>query len=209
MGKFVQYGCGLSAPPSWENFDVSPTLRLQKLPLIGGMIPGPKFPRSIRLGDIRNGLGLSDGYADAVYCSHTLEHLSLEDLREALKQSLRILRPGGTFRFVLPDLKRIAVKYAAASGPRASIEFMEESYLGKHTRPKGLEGMLRSWIGNSEHLWMWDYDSLSAELAQAGFVNIRRAQFGDSQIAEFKDVEDPSRWKDELGIECQKRGQQA
>jgi hypothetical protein len=30
---YIQYGCGLSAPKEWTNFDVSPTLRIQKLPI--------------------------------------------------------------------------------------------------------------------------------------------------------------------------------
>ncbi len=32
---YVQYGCGLSAPAGWNNYDASPTLRLQKLPVVG------------------------------------------------------------------------------------------------------------------------------------------------------------------------------
>ncbi|MCI5142460.1 MAG: methyltransferase type 11, partial [Candidatus Electrothrix sp. ATG1] len=31
--QFIHYGCGLSAPESWLNFDASPTLRLQRIPL--------------------------------------------------------------------------------------------------------------------------------------------------------------------------------
>ena len=38
MGRFVQYGCGLTAPTTWENYDVSPTLRVQKVPLLGALI---------------------------------------------------------------------------------------------------------------------------------------------------------------------------
>ena len=41
---YVQYGCGLSAPHEWLNFDASPILRLQKLPLLGQLVGGPKFP---------------------------------------------------------------------------------------------------------------------------------------------------------------------
>lgn len=204
MGKFVQYGCGLSAPASWDNYDASPTLRLQKLPLVGSLVGGPPFPKSVRYGDIRNGLSLPTNSVEAVYCSHTLEHLSLEDFRTALRETHRILRQGGVFRFVLPDLRRIATKYVQSTSPQACIAFMEESLLGRKQRPKGFQGLLRSWLGNSEHLWMWDFESMQPELTQAGFVNVRRATFSDSSIAQFKDVEDPDRWNGELGVECQK-----
>ena len=35
MGCYVQYGAAYSAPEGWLNFDASPTLRLQKLPVAG------------------------------------------------------------------------------------------------------------------------------------------------------------------------------
>ena len=41
--KYVQYGCGLSAPNEWINFDVSPTLRIQKIPIIGSLSLGLKL----------------------------------------------------------------------------------------------------------------------------------------------------------------------
>lgn len=33
-------------------------------------------------------------------------------------------------------------------------------------------------------------------------MNIRRAEYGDSQLREFDDVEEPERWQDSLGVEC-------
>ncbi|CAO5043555.1 MULTISPECIES: hypothetical protein [Microcystis] len=29
--KYVQYGCGWSAPSQWRNFDASPTLRFERM----------------------------------------------------------------------------------------------------------------------------------------------------------------------------------
>jgi predicted SAM-dependent methyltransferase len=181
-------------------------MRLQKVPLLGAAIGGVRFPRNVRYGDIRTGLSIPDSAVDAVYCSHTLEHLSLTDLRTALRQTFRILKPGGTFRFVLPDLRRLAKNYVASSGPDAATKFMEESLLGRVSRPTGFQGLVRMWWGNAEHCWMWDYESMAAELATAGFTGIRRAEFGDSTVVQFKDVEEAIRWKDELGMECRRPG---
>lgn len=36
--NFIQYGCGLSAPAGWRNFDSSPTLRAQRLPVLGARL---------------------------------------------------------------------------------------------------------------------------------------------------------------------------
>src|SRR5215470_7850839 len=106
MGLYVQYGCGVSCPAGWVNFDASPTLRLQRLSVAGPLLgkAGPRFPDGVRYGDILNGLPIADGTADGVYASHVLEHLSLADCAAALRNTFRLLRPGGVFRLVITDL---------------------------------------------------------------------------------------------------------
>ncbi len=205
--QYAQYGCGLCAPLGWRNFDTSPTLRIQKLPLIGHRIRNlgsEPFPKNVEYGDIVRGLPLSPNSCKAVYCSHVLEHLALEDFRVALKNTHDYLQEGGVFRFVLPDLEKLAQDYLKADDPNAASVFMEEAYLGKKNRPKGFNGFVRLWMGNSAHLWMWDFKSMSAELSQAGFRQIRRAAFGDSQDPRFGEVEELHRWQDCLGMECMK-----
>lgn len=207
--QYVQYGCGLSAPDDWLNFDTSPTLRIQKLPIVGRLLKGrlnTVFPDSVLYGDIVKGLPVADNSCDGVYCSHVLEHLSLNDFRIALKNTYKILRPGATFRCVLPDLEYIARSYVSsidAKKETASIEFIGNGTLmGTTDRPKGIKGMIVSGFGNSNHLWMWDYYSLSAELKKVGFKEIRRAQFNDGKIDMFKSVEDPDRFVNALAMEC-------
>jgi hypothetical protein len=201
---YVQYGCGLSAPQGWLNFDASPTLRVQRLPLVGflGATGGPVFPPSVRYGDIVKGLPVEAGCCRAVYCSHVLEHLSLTDLRMALVNTRRVLAAGGLFRLVVPDLRVAAQRYVADLSDTAASRFMTETFLGVAERPKGVRGLLRSWLGNSHHLWMWDYPSLSRELATAGFRDIRPASIGDSGEPMFAAVEVASRWIEAVGIEC-------
>lgn len=79
---YVQYGAGLSEPPNWLNYDASPTLRAQRLSLLGALahhFGGPKFPSDVIYGDISKGLPVADGNARGVYASHVLEHLSLRE----------------------------------------------------------------------------------------------------------------------------------
>ena len=204
LKRYVQYGAGLCGPESWLNFDISPTLRLQRLPVIGPFFQsfGPAFPRTVEYGDIIIGLPIGIATCDAIYCSHTLEHLALDDLRLAIRNTFMHLRPGGRFRFVLPDLEQLAKDYLADSSADASITFMKDSHLGNTTRPRGLVALLRVAFGNASHLWMWDYKSLERELQQAGFIKIRRANFGDSGDEMFTEVEDAGRWHKCLGMEC-------
>lgn len=111
-----------------------------------------------------------------------------------------MLMPGGIFRFVFPDLNQIARNYVA--GRLDANEFMTESGLGVMNRSKGAKGFVKSFLGNSDHLWLWDENSIRDELAKAGFGGIRRACFGDSPDPMFSLVESKGRWEGHLGMEC-------
>jgi hypothetical protein len=208
--EYVQYGCGLSAPKEWKNFDVSPTLRIQKTPIIDNLLKNhltTTFPSNVIYGDIIKGLPVEENSCDGLYCSHTLEHLSLADFRKALINSHKILKKGGIFRCVVPDLEYAARQYITsldAGNKLASIDFINETLLGIKERPRGLKSFFTSFFGNSHHLWMWDKNSLSEELKNAGFIGIRVCGFGDAKDEMFKYVESIDRFKNAVAIECSK-----
>ncbi len=211
MKKYVQYGCGHSAPLEWINFDASPTLRIQKIPFIGKLLKNylnTTFPKNVIYGDILKGLPIDKDSCDGLYCSHILEHLALEDFRLALKNSYMVLKKGGIFRCIVPDLEYSARKYINEiniGDPLASINFIgTETLLGIKKRPYGLKGILSKFLGNSHHLWMWDGLSLSSELSNAGFINVRKCIFNDSKDVYFKYVEDIGRFQHAVSIECMK-----
>jgi hypothetical protein len=104
--EYVQYGCGDCAPTSSLNFDCSPTLRFERLPLIGQLYTRneQRFPQNVLYGELVKGLPIPVGVCGGIFCSYVLEHLSLEEFRVALGGTFEHLRPGGTFRLVLPDL---------------------------------------------------------------------------------------------------------
>lgn len=203
---YLQYGCGWQAPSGWLNFDASPTLRFERLPLLGRLWTRnqERFPSNARWGDIVRGLPLANGRCKAVYCSHVLEHLALADMRIALRNTWELLAPGGRFRLVVPDLAREIDCYRADRSPHAASNFMRQTSLGWEQRERGIRGLLVDWLGNSRHLWMWDYPALNAELADAGFIDIRRAEFGDSEDPRFAEAEREDRWLNALGIECRR-----
>lgn len=203
----LHYGCGLIATDGWFNCDASPTLRLQRLPLVGALfrrLVSPVFPSAVQYGNIVTGLELKAESCDAIYCCHVLEHLSFEESRAALRNTCRYLKPGGLFRCVLPDLEQQIETYRADPKPSAAPEFLSYTFLGRKIRPRGVVAHLREMFGNSHHLWMWDYKALAAELQNVGFREIRRCQFGDSSNKAFTAVENPGRFDWAVAIECSK-----
>ncbi|MDR3695476.1 methyltransferase domain-containing protein [Mucilaginibacter sp.] len=208
MKRYVQYGCGFSAPADWVNYDASPTLRFERLPLLGKLYTrnNQRFPANVKYGDIVKGLPEQPDSCDAVYCSHILEHLSYEDFLTALKNTYKILKPGGTFRGVVPDLKAAVQDYLAGYGniDAPANELMRDTMLGVESRPKSLSANIKGMYGNSKHLWMWDYKSLEYELKKAGFIHIRQAGFNDANDPIFKSVEDEGRFYKAAAFDCQK-----
>jgi SAM-dependent methyltransferase len=208
MSKYVQYGCGFTAPKEWVNYDASPTLRFERLPVIGKLYIRNKqrFPPNVKYGDIVRGLPEQPDSCDGIYCSHVLEHLAYNDFVRALKNTYAILKPGGMFRGVVPDLKAAVMDYVenTAGNLSPASELMRSTMLGTETRGKGISGALQSMFGNSKHLWMWDYPSLCFELKKSGFANIRPAVFGDAADTSFKFVEEESRFYKAAAFECTK-----
>lgn len=211
---YVQYGCGLSAPDSWMNFDASPNLWLERLTLLGRFYTGKKkingelvrkrFPKHIVYGNIVSGLPLQDSSCSGIYASHVLEHLALEDFRIALKNTHQLLKPNGIFRLIVPDLRVAAIRYVESSDKSAATSFIHSIGMGSEKRVHGLKAIPRVLLANHGHLWMWDYESLERELSEAGFVDIREAKFNDSVDRAFLDVESASRFEDAVAIECKK-----
>ena len=128
--------------------------------------------------------------------------MSGEDCDRALAHSFRDLEPAGLFRLIVPDFSAYIDSYLEDSSEHAVHVFLESSALGRTRRARGLEGLIREWLGNSAQLRMWDERSMAARLRNHGFVNIRRATCGDSEDTRFMEVENPDRFVDALAMQC-------
>ena len=198
---YVHYGCGQCAPEEWKNFDVSPTLRIQKTPVLGWILKkslGQVFDRNVRYGDVTRGLpGIKDNTADGVYCSHVLEHMSLADFRKAVENSYKMLKPGGHFRLIMPDLKVLVDDYISdkeKGDPEASVRFIKRTLMAMEERPRNMKAVSKLAFGYINHLWLWDKEATINELKKVGFSSIRECEFNDSEDPMFKQVENKKRF---------------
>jgi len=67
--------------------------------------------KNVRGLNILDGLPFEDQSIDAIYSSHFLEHLKVEEAKFVLKESHRILKPLGVIRIVVPDLENVCREY--------------------------------------------------------------------------------------------------
>lgn len=203
---YMQYGCGLWAPETWLNFDASPTLRFERIPVIGRLYQRnvERFPENVRYGDAAAGLPIASGSCRGIYCSHVLEHLSKDDCTRAVANTFAYLAPGGTFRLIVPDLAEMVRNYQANTTDDAANRFIANTGMGSERRDRGLAARVRESLGTSRHLWLWDERSLGALLRSTGFVDVRRCAFGDSADPRFREVELEDRFIGSVGMEARR-----
>lgn len=169
----VNLGCGVSVAPGWINIDNSPNARLSKYPLLrwlgwkAGILSDEHYavawPKSTIVRDLRKKLPFMDCSIDYVYSSHMLEHLALAEAHKLIREVLRVLKPGGILRLVVPDL---------AYGARFYLAALANNLSSANAAPEFLNWLQLARPGHRDpHLWMYDSHSLSATLTEAGFVN--------------------------------------
>ena len=204
----IHIGCAYTVGKNWENYDSTPTSRVEKIPIIGRFINinERRFPKEVMYGDIIKGPLTEPEQAENIYCSHTFEHLPLESMRKALVNIQIMLKKNGTFRLIVPSLENRVKKY---QNDQDAHKFIESIGMGKKTEKRSIIGKLRNIFGNTSHCWMYDDKSMLMELKKANFINIRKCQFGDSNISVFSEVEEESRFHPngedpEVAFQCSK-----
>ena len=98
MPKLINLACGQTFHSNWINLDQSAS------------------SEEVKFHDLRTPLPFPDNYADAIYCSHFLEHLDVKKADKFLCECLRCLKPGGVLRVVVPDFERMAKDYLKILG---------------------------------------------------------------------------------------------
>jgi predicted SAM-dependent methyltransferase len=206
MSLNIHIGCEHKIGKSWINYDISYVAVFEKIPVIGKLIQinSKKYPKEVRYGDITKILLCDENKAHNIYCSHTLEHMTLEGMQKSLKNIYQMLKPNGCFRVIVPNLK-IRVEHYKNLGAN---QFLASIGMGKKKGNKNFVDRLRTVFGNSNHLWMYDEDSMKMYLTEAGFKNIVSCKFGDSGIDAFSEVEEEHRFVDgkfiEVAFQCTK-----
>jgi predicted SAM-dependent methyltransferase len=128
---------------------------------------------------------------DYIFSEHQIEHISEADATAMLQECFRILRPGGRIRIATPDLAAILGLY---DNPLHEIERRYIAWVMEKFWPNIRSGNQRCYVINHmfkahKHRFIYDYDTLSAMLADAGFVEIVRAQPGESDDPVLRGVE--------------------
>jgi SAM-dependent methyltransferase len=200
----LNLGAGLGQDEAWINYDRSRVARVAHNPVARALVAAAArlglaskgeildWPKSTRTADLTKGIPHGDGTVDAVYSSHMLEHVTRDQAEFVLRECHRVLRPGGTLRVVVPDLRLLARKYLDGDraffgdhdGPLADA-FVRSLYLRSVPKGRLPERLARRVLRTDEggHQWMYDGESMSRLIARAGFRDVRVRAYGEGDHA--------------------------
>jgi predicted SAM-dependent methyltransferase len=138
--------------------------------------------------DLLQTLPFPDNSVEKIYSSHFLEHFQTLDILKILKESHRILKPGGWISACVPDGSiyinaycskkemdpKIWLRYTPAANIFSKIDYVNYmAYLG------------------TEHKHLFDQDNLSALFEAAGFKNVRPRSFNpeyDMKVRDYQSI---------------------
>jgi SAM-dependent methyltransferase len=205
MEKTVQkinLGCGAQIVDGWINVDYSVGAKMAKIPFFSAInrvlkIFSTEWDKRIFLHDLRKPFPWADSTADVIYSSHTLEHLSREDGLNFLKESFRVLKPGGVIRILVPDLA-VTVSHYLCGKTRAD-HFVEGLGVLYSPGKSAFKGFLAPLI-EYPHKCHYDAPTLIAILNEIGFQAASMKAF-ESRISDIKTIELEDRTENAIVIE--------
>lgn len=168
----LNVGCGELIREGWTNIDLYPA-------------------KGAYYVDVNNGLPFNDSTFNHIQCEHFLEHLEQENGIFFISECRRVLRTGGTIRFIVPDAEKYFAAYITGDA-----EFFEElKNLGGAQRPfsTACEVVNQMFRMGGDHLFAWDYETLAKYMIEAGFRNICKSEKND--IDKELDIDGDDSWR--------------
>jgi len=186
----INLGCGGNGLPGWVNVDGYPAKNVNCVC------------------DCRRKLPFPDGSARGIFSEHFFEHLDYTDEVPAfLAECLRVLRPGGIIRIVVPDAGEYLRAYCAEGWAEiAQLRGLDSGRMDPwmrcayHTKMELVNVVFRQ---GPEHKWAYDAETLCFLLSYFGFTEPRRCAYRESQLPELA-IDREIRMPESLYIEARK-----
>lgn len=155
----LNIGCGSNTLPGWLNVD-----------LRGG------WNNAVWM-DATCTFPIPEGSFEAVLCEHMIEHIPKEKATGLITEVFRVLKPGGKFRVITPDLGAIVDLYRNPIDARAQsyLDFVGVIHCRKALFPGDAINLLFYEYG---HRHIFSISELRQMLEKVGFVNVAVGRAG-------------------------------
>jgi SAM-dependent methyltransferase len=155
--RHLHLGCGTKYLPGFLNID------------------GNLFNKIDLWLDVRNGLPFPSNTVDSIYSTHMFEHFYPDELQMLLRECLRVLRPGGGIRLIVPNLASAISAYSQ----KQSAWFYDS--FPRHFDSLG--GRFSNFVFcDGQHRTAFDFSYLDEVLRQSGFREVEPSAEGTSRL---------------------------
>ncbi len=129
-----------------------------------------------------------------VFSEHMIEHIPYRDGSHMLKESFRVLKPGGMIRVATPDLSFLIDLYSTEKTELQNeyIVHSTNKYIGYvpfYDATFVINNYVRAW----GHQFIYNEKVLRDSLEKAGFANITRLRARESHNDDLRDLENVAR----------------
>lgn len=123
--------------------------------------------------DLRNPIPLPSNSVAKIYSSHLFEHLTYQQGQKLLQESLRLLKPGGTFSICVPNARMYIESYLGLRElPTESL-----GYLPAVNNTTSIDAINYVAYMSGEHKYMFDQENLLHILTAAGLTHVSERPF--------------------------------
>ncbi len=136
-------------------------------------IDNRRYPGVDKVRDVRKGLPYKD--VSFVFAEHFIEHLAYDEALKLMRESRRVLRDDGVLRLSTPNLDWVWVTHYKIDAPDDQ-QVAACFYLNRAFRGWG-------------HQFLYNERTLAATLRDAGFANVKRVAYGESEHPELRGLE--------------------
>lgn len=208
----INVGCGATPTRNWLNIDNSPVCWLRYAPWAARLLarrapagPRAKFLSAVSTGEIVKGdalcLRVGDQSASIVYSSHFIPRLRPGQFRLFLRETLRVLIPGGYLRIAFRDDRKLADAYVRRQ--MNANEFCRQTLLVPN-----VDGLLQRiqflMLGHRGSQWLYDVESVSSLLIEMGFEDVAVLPPGVTGAPDCQELNLRERVENSVYIECRK-----
>ena len=145
--------------------------------------------------DLRFPFKIESNSIDGIFSEHTFEHLSHQEVDNALGECYRILKPEAKIRIIVPDLSILIERYCSNDDEWFQkwqdlvLKDPSRHYMKKYFTKMFAINFTASYY---HHKSCWDFESLKKVLTSNGFVNIEKCNYnlGTPELLIDSDSED-------------------
>lgn len=168
----LQIGAGPNNLPGWLNTDIEPR---KEQAFLDAMKPFP----------------IPDNSLNYVYAEQVIEHLPFDGGMVMLRESHRVLAPGGKLRLATPDLRQLLALFDQ-NETEAERRFMIAQLKMQGLNVKEPERplfIMNVYFHEWGHRFLYDRQTLQSALESVGFRDVRFVRHNESDDPELRNVE--------------------